>query len=65
MGCRVMWAQKVDRVIIINISFENVALRCLGISCLNTQLQRHALQEEDEDEDNPNDPFPKEEDAIE
>ncbi len=55
-----MGAQKMVRVIIINTSFENAVLRCLGISCLNAQLQRHVLQEEDEDEDNTDDPFPKE-----
>ncbi len=49
-----------DRVIIINKSFENAVFRCLGISCLNAQPQGHVLQEEDEDEDNPDDPFPKE-----
>ncbi len=55
-----MGGQTVIRVIIINTSFENAVLRCLGISCLNTQPQRHVPQKEDEDEDNPNDPFPKE-----
>ncbi len=60
MGSQVMGAQEVIRVIIINTSFENAVLRCLGISCLNAQPQRHVLQGGDEDEDNPNDPFPKE-----
>ncbi len=60
MGSRVMGAQKVVRVIVINTSFENAVLRCLGISCFNAQLQWHVLQEEYEDEDNLNDLFPKE-----
>ncbi len=59
MGSQVMGAQKVVRVIIINTSFENAVLQCLPISCLNAQVQRHVLQEEDEDEDNPDDPCPK------
>ncbi len=60
MGSRVMGAQKVVRVVIINTSFENAVLQCCGISWLRAQLLRHVLQEEDEDEDNPNDPFLKE-----
>ncbi len=55
-----MGAQKAVRVIIINTLFENAVLRCLGISCLNAQPQRHVLQEGDEDEDNLDDPFQKE-----
>ncbi len=60
MGSRVMGAQKGIRVIIINTSFENAALKGHGISCLNAQPQLYVLQEKDEDEDNPNDLFPKE-----
>ncbi len=64
MGSRVMRAEKVVRVIIINTSFENAVLRCFGISCLSAQPQRHVLQEEDEDEDNPHDLFPKEDEML-
>ncbi len=54
-----MGAQKVVGVIIINTSFENAVLQCLGIFCLNVQPQWHVLQKEDEDEDNTDDLFPK------